>query len=39
MMLYVSMKFSENVLKGFQVIEQTLNDNCQISKRANYKTI
>ena len=26
MMLYISMKFHENILKGFQVIEQTLND-------------
>ena len=36
MMLYVSMKFHENMLKGFQVIERTLNDNCQISKGNNY---
>ena len=39
MMLYISMKFHENILKkGFQVIEQTLNDHCQISKGNNYKT-
>ena len=28
MMLYVSMKFPENILKGFQVIERTRTDNC-----------
>ena len=39
MMLYISMKFHENILKGFYVIEQTLNDYCQISKGNNYKTI
>ena len=37
MMLYVSMKFHENILKGFQVIEWTRNDQCQISKGNNYK--
>ena len=39
MMLYVSMKFHENIFKGFQVIEQTRNDHCQISKGHNYKTV
>ena len=39
MMLYVSMKFHENILKGFQVIERTRNDQCQISKGKNYKTV
>ena len=38
-MLYISMKFHENILNGFQVIEQTQNDHCQISKGNNYKTI
>ena len=36
-MLYVSMKFYENILKGFQVIERTQNDHCQISKWNIYK--
>ena len=39
MMLYFSMKFHENILKGFQVIERTQNDHCQISKGNNYKTV
>ena len=39
LMLYTSMKFYENILKGFQVIEQTWNDHCQISKGNNYKTV
>ena len=38
-MLYVFVKFHENILKGFQVIEQTRNDYCQISKGNNYKTV
>ena len=38
MMLHISMKFHENILKGFQVIERTWNDHCQISKEKNYKT-
>ena len=37
MMLYDFMKFHENILKGFQVIERTRNDHCQISKGNNYK--
>ena len=32
MMLYISMKFHENILKGFQSIERTQNYNCRISK-------
>ena len=39
MMLYISMKFHENILKGFQVIEWTQNDHCQSSKGNNYKTV
>ena len=39
MMLYISVKFRENVLKGFQVIERTRNDHCQISKGNKYKTV
>ena len=39
MMLYISMKFHDNILKGFQIIERTPNDHCQISKGNNYKTI
>ena len=39
MMLYISLKFHENILKGFQVIEGTWNDHCQISKGNNYKTV
>ena len=31
-MLYISLKFHENILKGFQVIERTRNDHLQISK-------
>ena len=37
--LYFYMRFNENILKGFQVREQTQNDHCQISKGNNYKTI
>ena len=32
MMHYISTKFHENILKGFQVIERTRNDHCQISE-------
>ena len=39
MMLYVSMKFHENILNGFQVIEQTQNYHCQISKGNNSKNV
>ena len=39
MMLYISMKFHENILKDFQVKERTQSDHCQISKGNNYKTI
>ena len=39
MILYISMKFHENILKGFQGIERTRNDNCQISKGNSYQTI
>ena len=38
-MLYISVKFHENTFKGFQAIERTRNDHCQISKRNNYKTL
>ena len=39
MILYTSMKFHENILKSFQVIERTRNDHCQISKGNYYKTV
>ena len=39
MMLYISMKFHENILNGLQVIEQFQNYHCQISKGNNYKNI
>ena len=32
MMFYISMKFHENILNGFQVIEWTQNYNCRILK-------
>ena len=38
-MLYISRKLHENILKGFQVIDRTRNDHCQILKGNNYKTI
>ena len=38
MMLYISLKFHENIMKGFQVIERTRNEHCQISKGNNYKS-
>ena len=37
MMLYISMKFHENVLNSFQVIEETKSDHCQITKGNNSK--
>ena len=37
MMLYISMKFHENILNRFQVIEQIGNDHCQTSKGNNSK--
>ena len=39
MMLYISLKFHENILNDFQVIELTRNDHCQISKRNNSKHV
>ena len=33
------MKFHENILNGFQVIEGTQNYHCQISKRNNSKNV
>ena len=39
MMLNVSMKYHENILKGFQVRERTQHDYCQMPKGNNYKTI
>ena len=32
MMLYISMKFHENILNSFQVIKWAQNYKCQISK-------
>ena len=37
MMFYNSLKFHENTLNGFQFIERTGNDHCQISKWNNSK--
>ena len=39
MILYISMKFHENVLNGFQVKEQTQNCHCQISKGNSSKNV
>ena len=39
MMLYISMKFHENILSDFQVIEGTQNYHCQISKENNSKNV
>ena len=39
MMLYVSIMFHENILKGFQVLERTQNDHCRISNGNNYKPV
>ena len=38
MILYISMKFHENIFKCFQVIELTRNNHCQISMGNNHKT-
>ena len=35
----MSMKFHENILNGFQVIEGTQNYHCQISKGNNSKNV
>ena len=39
MILYISIKFHENILNGFQVIEGTQNYHCQISKGNNSKKV
>ena len=39
MVLHISMKFHENILKGFQVIKRTRNDHFQILKGTKYKTV
>ena len=39
MMLCISMKFHENILNGFQVIEWTQNYHCPISKESNSKNV
>ena len=39
MMLYISMKFHNTILNNFQVIGQTQNYLCQISKGNNSKNI
>ena len=36
MMFNISIKFHENILNGFQVIELRRNEHCQISKGNNY---
>ena len=35
----MSMKFHDNFLNGFQVIEETKNYHCQISKENNSKNV
>ena len=37
--LYMSMKFHENILNGFEVIEGTQNYHCLISKGYNSKNV
>ena len=32
MMVYISMKFHDTILNGFQVTEQTRNDHCKFQK-------
>ena len=39
MMLYISMKFHDNILNGFQVIERTQNYHSLISKGNNSKNV
>ena len=39
MMLYMSMKFHENILNGFQVVEGTQNYDCRISQGNNSKNV
>ena len=39
MMFYISMKFRENILNGFQVIETIQKDHCQMAKGNNSKNI
>ena len=39
MILYMSMKFHENILNSFQVIEGTQNYHCQNSKGNNSKIV
>ena len=39
LILYMSMKFHENILNCFQVIEGTQNYHCQISKGNNSKYV
>ena len=38
-MLYISIKFHDAFLKDFEVMEQTQNYHCQISKGNNSKNI
>ena len=38
MMLSISMKFHDNILNGFQIIERTQNNHSLNSKGNNYKT-
>ena len=38
-MFYISMKFHENILNGFQVIERIQKDHCQIAKGNNSKNV
>ena len=37
--LYMSIKFHENILNGFQVIQGTQNYHCRISKGNNSKNV
>ena len=38
-MFYISIKFHEHILNGFQVIERIQKDNCQIAKGNNSKNV
>ena len=39
MMLYISMKFHDNILNRFQVIERTQNYHCLLSKGNNFQNV
>ena len=39
MMLYISVKFHENILKGFLLIKRQRNYHCKISKENDFKNM